>query len=144
MWSSRGLAAREAKNWQKISRPPFTDGHPKITISTEFVMTETARERVAIIGTGLAGLTTAHLLQNDPKKRYAVTLLEQVGHSRNQTNSDPVCDELVFCSHLTQPPLRLIRSRSTLLLLPSRAMRRARSNASISQCVHPRADTTPT
>ncbi|KAK4663642.1 hypothetical protein QC763_610190 [Podospora pseudopauciseta] len=40
-------------------------------------MTETARERVAIIGTGLAGLTTAHLLQNDPKKRYAVTLLEQ-------------------------------------------------------------------
>ncbi|KAK4183717.1 hypothetical protein QBC35DRAFT_525942 [Podospora australis] len=35
------------------------------------------QQRVAIIGTGLAGLTTAHLLHNDPKNRYAVTLLEQ-------------------------------------------------------------------
>ncbi|CRK47542.1 hypothetical protein BN1723_007599 [Verticillium longisporum] len=33
--------------------------------------------RVAIIGTGLAGLTTAHLLQNDDKNRYEVTLFEQ-------------------------------------------------------------------
>ncbi|KAK0726286.1 hypothetical protein B0T21DRAFT_350439 [Apiosordaria backusii] len=38
---------------------------------------QSSQERVAIIGTGLAGLTTAHLLQNDPKKRFAVTLLEQ-------------------------------------------------------------------
>ncbi|KAM0326353.1 hypothetical protein ACHAQA_006955 [Verticillium albo-atrum] len=35
------------------------------------------QERVAIIGTGLAGLTTAHLLQNDDQNRYAVTLFEQ-------------------------------------------------------------------
>ncbi|POR37080.1 Uncharacterized protein TPAR_02726 [Tolypocladium paradoxum] len=32
---------------------------------------------VAIIGTGLAGLTTAHLLQNDKQQRYRVTLFEQ-------------------------------------------------------------------
>lgn len=59
-------------------------------------MIETARERVAIIGTGLAGLTTAHLLQNDPKKRYAVTLLEQVGHSRNQQTQIPSAMNLCF------------------------------------------------
>ena len=34
--------------------------------------------RVAIIGTGLAGLTTAYLLQNDDKQRYSVTIFEQV------------------------------------------------------------------
>ncbi|KAL2754103.1 hypothetical protein ACRALDRAFT_1081282 [Sodiomyces alcalophilus JCM 7366] len=33
--------------------------------------------RVAIVGTGLAGLTTAYLLHNDDQKRYAVTLFEQ-------------------------------------------------------------------
>ncbi|KAG4253871.1 hypothetical protein BFJ72_g14753 [Fusarium proliferatum] len=33
--------------------------------------------RVAIVGTGLAGLTTAHILQNDDRKRYSVTLFEQ-------------------------------------------------------------------
>jgi protoporphyrinogen oxidase len=35
--------------------------------------------RVAIVGTGLAGLTTAYILQNDDRKRYSVTLFEQVG-----------------------------------------------------------------
>lgn len=34
-------------------------------------------QRVAIIGTGLAGLSTAYLLHNDGHKRYAVTLFEQ-------------------------------------------------------------------
>ena len=33
---------------------------------------------MAIIGTGLAGLTTAFLLQNDAQRRYHVTLFEQV------------------------------------------------------------------
>ncbi|KAK2616671.1 hypothetical protein QQS21_000494 [Conoideocrella luteorostrata] len=33
--------------------------------------------RVAIVGTGLAGLTTAYLLQQDKQKRYHVTLFEQ-------------------------------------------------------------------
>lgn len=37
-----------------------------------------AKSRVAIIGTGLAGLTTAYLLHNDKQKRYEVTLFEQV------------------------------------------------------------------
>ncbi|KAI9149072.1 hypothetical protein HJFPF1_11118 [Paramyrothecium foliicola] len=36
-----------------------------------------AQTRVAIIGTGLAGLTTAYLLQNDEQQRYVVTLFEQ-------------------------------------------------------------------
>ncbi|KAK4199170.1 hypothetical protein QBC40DRAFT_85258 [Triangularia verruculosa] len=56
-----------------------------------------SRERVAIIGTGLAGLTTAHLLKND--KRFAVTLLEQVG--RSQPSFIPSAMNLC-CSHLTQ------------------------------------------
>ncbi|KAL6694197.1 hypothetical protein J3F84DRAFT_378830 [Trichoderma pleuroticola] len=36
-----------------------------------------SKSRVAIIGTGLAGLTTAYLLHNDKQKRYEVTLFEQ-------------------------------------------------------------------
>jgi 2-polyprenyl-6-methoxyphenol hydroxylase-like FAD-dependent oxidoreductase len=35
-------------------------------------------KKVAIIGTGLAGLTTAYLLQNDDQHRYSVTVFEQV------------------------------------------------------------------
>lgn len=37
-----------------------------------------APQRVAVVGTGLAGLTAAYLLQNDEEQRYAVTLFEQV------------------------------------------------------------------
>lgn len=40
--------------------------------------TQDAPQKVAIIGTGLSGLTTAYLLHNDEKKRYDVTLFEQV------------------------------------------------------------------
>jgi cation diffusion facilitator CzcD-associated flavoprotein CzcO len=40
--------------------------------------TTEGQARVAIIGTGLAGLTTAHLLHNDERQRYSVTLFEQV------------------------------------------------------------------
>jgi NADPH-dependent glutamate synthase beta subunit-like oxidoreductase len=36
------------------------------------------RTRVAIIGTGLAGLSTAYLLHHDKEERYEVTLFEQV------------------------------------------------------------------
>ncbi|KAM0425839.1 hypothetical protein ACHAPT_008777 [Fusarium lateritium] len=36
-----------------------------------------AQKRVAVIGTGLAGLTTAYLLRSDEQRRYAVTLFEQ-------------------------------------------------------------------
>ncbi|KAJ4256255.1 hypothetical protein NW762_009335 [Fusarium torreyae] len=41
---------------------------------------DSSKCRVAIIGTGLAGLTTAYLLQGDERKRYGVTLFEQAGH----------------------------------------------------------------
>lgn len=37
-----------------------------------------SQSRVAVVGTGLAGLTTAYLLQNDIQNRYSVTLFEQV------------------------------------------------------------------
>lgn len=39
---------------------------------------DAGKSRVAIIGTGLAGLTTGYLLQGDERKRYSVTLFEQV------------------------------------------------------------------
>ncbi|KAK5991756.1 hypothetical protein PT974_07790 [Cladobotryum mycophilum] len=35
------------------------------------------RQKVAIIGSGLAGLTTAHILHADPLNRYALTIFEQ-------------------------------------------------------------------
>lgn len=35
---------------------------------------------VAVVGTGMAGLVTAHLLQQDPQQRYQVALLEKVIH----------------------------------------------------------------
>lgn len=34
--------------------------------------------KVAIVGTGLAGLTTGYALQHDERKRFKVTLFEQV------------------------------------------------------------------
>ena len=35
-------------------------------------------ERVAIVGSGMAGLTTAMLLNGDPQRRYSVTVFESV------------------------------------------------------------------
>jgi hypothetical protein len=37
-----------------------------------------SQERVAIIGSGLAGLLSAHLLHGDRKQRYAVKVFESV------------------------------------------------------------------
>jgi NAD(P)-binding Rossmann-like domain len=37
-----------------------------------------SQSRIAIVGTGLAGLVTAYLLHNEPKSRYRVTLFERV------------------------------------------------------------------
>jgi hypothetical protein len=37
------------------------------------------QQRVAIVGSGLAGLVSAYLLHNDPRQRYAVKVLESVG-----------------------------------------------------------------
>jgi predicted NAD/FAD-binding protein len=40
---------------------------------------EHARERVAIIGSGLAGLVSANLLFHDVRQSYAVRVFESVG-----------------------------------------------------------------
>jgi len=49
--------------------------------------TQPGRPRtVAIVGTGMAGLTTAHLLHQDPERRYKVTLLEKVSWYPKQCN----------------------------------------------------------
>jgi hypothetical protein len=41
-------------------------------------MSEKKKRTVAVIGSGMAGLVTAHLLHNDPRQRYQVQLLEKV------------------------------------------------------------------
>ena len=43
------------------------------------MMTRTTHpERVAIVGSGMAALTTAMLLNGDPGRRYSVTIFESV------------------------------------------------------------------
>lgn len=37
------------------------------------------RQRIAVVGSGMAGLTTAMLLNGDREGRYAVTVFESVG-----------------------------------------------------------------
>jgi 2-polyprenyl-6-methoxyphenol hydroxylase-like FAD-dependent oxidoreductase len=41
-------------------------------------MSEKKKRTVAVIGSGMAGLVTAHLLHNDPQQRYQVQVLEKV------------------------------------------------------------------
>jgi predicted NAD/FAD-binding protein len=49
---------------------------------------EKPRERVAIVGSGLAGLVSANLLFNDPRQRYAVRVFESVSYGRlNSTHT---------------------------------------------------------
>lgn len=36
------------------------------------------KQKVAIVGSGMAGLVTAHLLHNDVDQRYSVTVFESV------------------------------------------------------------------
>ncbi|KXH51839.1 hypothetical protein CSAL01_06298 [Colletotrichum salicis] len=49
--------------------------------------------QVAVVGTGLAGLTTAYLLQNDKQGRYAVTLFEQAESLSFDSASVAIRDE---------------------------------------------------
>lgn len=42
--------------------------------------------RVAIVGSGMAGLATAWLLHRDPSKRYAVKLFESVCTTRSTSD----------------------------------------------------------
>ena len=37
-----------------------------------------AKQKVAIVGSGMAGLVTAHLLHHDLRQRYSVTVFESV------------------------------------------------------------------
>lgn len=48
------------------------------------------KSRVAIIGTGLAGLTTAYLVHHDGRKRYGVTLFEQVQSADHDDGDIPI------------------------------------------------------
>lgn len=41
-------------------------------------MHKTQPQKVAIVGSGLAGLVSASLLSHDPGRRYTVTVLESV------------------------------------------------------------------
>ena len=41
-----------------------------------------AKQKVAIVGSGMAGLVTAYLLHNDLRERYSVTIFESVRMSR--------------------------------------------------------------
>lgn len=41
-------------------------------------MGQPRQKTVAVVGTGLTGLVTAHLLHNDAQQRYAVKVLERV------------------------------------------------------------------
>lgn len=36
------------------------------------------RRHVAVVGTGMAGLTTAYLLHHDPQQRFQVRLIDKV------------------------------------------------------------------
>ncbi|WYZ37683.1 hypothetical protein EsH8_II_001189 [Colletotrichum jinshuiense] len=49
--------------------------------------------RVAVVGTGLAGLTAAYILQNDERQRYDVTLLEQAESLSFDSASVAIRDE---------------------------------------------------
>lgn len=42
-------------------------------------MARQMKTRVAVVGSGMAGLVTAYLLHRDPEQRYQVTLFEEVG-----------------------------------------------------------------
>jgi 2-polyprenyl-6-methoxyphenol hydroxylase-like FAD-dependent oxidoreductase len=49
---------------------------------------------VAVVGTGMAGLATAHLLHQDPQKRYQVTLIEKVGLFCDFMSPNSKCDAI--------------------------------------------------
>lgn len=45
------------------------------------------KQKVAIVGSGMAGLVTAHLLSRDPRQRYSVTVFESVRVCRDNFHS---------------------------------------------------------
>ncbi|KAJ6093572.1 hypothetical protein N7486_008861 [Penicillium sp. IBT 16267x] len=60
------------------------------------VKTQASRRRtVAVVGTDVAGLATAHLLHRDPQKPYRVIVLEKVGWNLFSRPSGGTCSSLV-------------------------------------------------
>lgn len=49
--------------------------------------------KVAIVGTGMAGLATGYLLQHDELQRYSVTLFEKVRGRITSPSTDPGTNE---------------------------------------------------
>ncbi|KJZ77192.1 hypothetical protein HIM_03513 [Hirsutella minnesotensis 3608] len=69
-------------------------------------MAHVHQTRVAIIGTGLAGLTTAHLLNKDAQGRYRVTLFEQADSLSFDSASAAVKDEKTGVVERVDLPMR--------------------------------------
>lgn len=80
------------------------DHHQKVSLKGDDLV---AQKRVAVIGTGLAGLTTAYLLRSDERGRYAVTLFEQVGWHPDKQHREDDTDSLTA----GRPPLFRFRIR---------------------------------
>ncbi|KAM0195756.1 hypothetical protein ACHAPA_006546 [Fusarium lateritium] len=64
------------------------------------------KSRVAIIGTGLAGLTTGYLLQSDERKRYSVTLFEQADRLSFDSASVTINNEATNDAERIDLPMR--------------------------------------
>lgn len=45
-----------------------------------------SQQRVAVVGSGMAGLVTAHLLSQDGRRRYSVKVFESVGRAQAGTH----------------------------------------------------------
>ncbi|KAI3558387.1 hypothetical protein CABS02_01534, partial [Colletotrichum abscissum] len=73
-------AGNQSPHWRRRiltqGMSALAQGHKALRL-THRNMSRQAPLRVAVVGTGLAGLSTAYLLQNDEQQRYAVTLFEQ-------------------------------------------------------------------
>ncbi|KAF4805998.1 hypothetical protein CGCSCA5_v014825 [Colletotrichum siamense] len=71
-------------------------------------MGQEAPQRVAVVGTGLAGLTAAYLLQNDEEQRYAVTLFEQAESLSFDSASVAIRDEKYGTIERIDLPMRAL------------------------------------
>lgn len=78
----RATAQTSGHDTRASRQAPALGRRRKLNIPAESQQSRPPQSSVAIIGTGLAGLTTSHLVQNDELKRYSVTLFEQVSSLR--------------------------------------------------------------